>query len=364
MKPNRLQYSLLMRTAAAVNPLLAMDAKVNYAPLFKGVTTKNFRQRKPVIMDGIKKAVRGKTIAKDASLEHLAKALDMFEQAPETMDESVSGAQHRAMEAAAHGKSNLGIPKKVGEEFEHADKGKKFGDMLRDWAKDRGMSEDDLKALDKMHMDAARDEMPEAALDGEEEVNIEVEEAEDGDIEQSEEGEEAEDADIEQSEEEEEAEAQDARHARDRKSAKDRAAKDRAAKDKAAKDRAAKDKKGGAMDTKRPITQDEMNRAIALERKRGREAIEARAFVRPFVGEVPMALDSAEGVYRSAARQLGVEDADTIHASALKTLISLAGRRRGQAADQQFDTDTDMAMDSAETDSFDTMFGTGRISTM
>lgn len=37
---------------------------------------------------------------------------------------SVSQAQHRAMEAAAHGNSTLGIPKKVGEEFSHADKGK------------------------------------------------------------------------------------------------------------------------------------------------------------------------------------------------------------------------------------------------
>ncbi|MHB8272517.1 DUF2213 domain-containing protein [Bradyrhizobium sp.] len=38
------------------------------------------------------------------------------------MAPSVSPAEHRAMEAAAHGKSNLGIPKKVGEEFVRADK--------------------------------------------------------------------------------------------------------------------------------------------------------------------------------------------------------------------------------------------------
>ena len=34
---------------------------------------------------------------------------------------SVSGKQHRAMEAAAHGKSILGIPKKVGKDFAAAD---------------------------------------------------------------------------------------------------------------------------------------------------------------------------------------------------------------------------------------------------
>jgi len=34
--------------------------------------------------------------------------------------------QHNAMAAAAHGKSSLGIPKSVGEDFLQADKGKKF----------------------------------------------------------------------------------------------------------------------------------------------------------------------------------------------------------------------------------------------
>ena len=38
---------------------------------------------------------------------------------------SVSKAQHNAMEAAAHGNSTLGIPKKVGAEFVAADAAKK-----------------------------------------------------------------------------------------------------------------------------------------------------------------------------------------------------------------------------------------------
>lgn len=37
---------------------------------------------------------------------------------------STSKAQHNAMEAAAHGKSTLGIPKKVGKDFVAADKSK------------------------------------------------------------------------------------------------------------------------------------------------------------------------------------------------------------------------------------------------
>jgi len=44
---------------------------------------------------------------------------------------STSQAQHRAMEAAAHGKSTLGIPKSVGQEFVQADKAKKLAKALK-----------------------------------------------------------------------------------------------------------------------------------------------------------------------------------------------------------------------------------------
>lgn len=40
---------------------------------------------------------------------------------------SKTPAQHRAMEAAAHGRSTLGIPKKVGKEFVSADVSKARG---------------------------------------------------------------------------------------------------------------------------------------------------------------------------------------------------------------------------------------------
>ena len=39
---------------------------------------------------------------------------------------SLSGKMHRAMAAAAAGRSTLGIPQSVGAEFMHADKGKHF----------------------------------------------------------------------------------------------------------------------------------------------------------------------------------------------------------------------------------------------
>jgi hypothetical protein len=369
-KPTRLEYAVLKMTARAINPLLATDAKINYGPILKGLNSKNFKDRKPKIVDGIKKAIAGKTIAQDASIEHLAKMLDTFEHdqpAEKSWDESVSAPQHKAMEAAAEGKSNLDIPKSVGKEFSEADKGKKFGDMIRDWAMSKdwsnGMSEDDIDALDKMHCDAAMPEADKSAMDkddGEENTEIDVEEGEDSDIEE----EEAEDRDLEE-EEAEDADLEEAEAGKD----KDKAAKDKAAKDKAAKDKAAKDRKGSAMD-KRPITGDDMNKAIASavagERKAALAATEARAFVQPFVGHLPIALDSAEKILRAAAKTMRIEDADTVHHSALKTLISLAGKSAAIANDHQsVGIHPEMAMDGAEdfdSSSFDRMFpDAGRI---
>lgn len=44
---------------------------------------------------------------------------------------STSKAQHMAMEAAAHGKSTLGIPKSIGKDFVAADHAKKLGKALK-----------------------------------------------------------------------------------------------------------------------------------------------------------------------------------------------------------------------------------------
>jgi len=343
-KPTRLQYSLLMRTAAAINPLLATDAKVNYAPLFKGVTTKNFKERKPALLTGIKTAIAGKTIAKDASVEHLAHMLDQFEAAPaladKSMDESVSGPQHRAMEAAAQGQSTLGIPENVGEEFAEADKGKTFGDSLRAWAKDKGfeLADEDYAALDEMHKSCRDEKMPDAEDEDPDKKKEEEEGAADGD-----DGEAEDEAEGEKKDDDE----------------------DDGKKKPAAKDKQAKDKGKGAMD-KKVITQDEVNRAIAAERARSREAVEARAFVRPYVGDVSLALDSAEDIYRATAKALRIEDAETVHASALKSLIKVTGeaRKKAMASDSSsfFSAGPNLAQDAAASDTFTKMFpGASRI---
>jgi hypothetical protein len=383
MKPTRLEYAVLRRTATAINPLLATDAKIDYAPILRGLTTKNFKARKPQIVEGVRKAIAGKTIAKDASVEHLAHMLDQFEHAPAIADESVSGKQHRAMEAAAHGQSNLGIPENVGKEFEEKDKGKTFGDMLRDWAAAKdwssgmGMSDDDFSALDKLHMDSKEPAMP--ARDEREEGGEEVgklheegvedrkardrkardrrarDEVEFGSGEKDDEGKERGEDEWEEEKEEEEGEDQLENLGSAAKPAKDRA-------------RDGFDKKGGkdrkAKDS--ALTMDEVNRMIeqarVQERKRAQAKEAAREFVRPYVGKVSLALDTAEAVLRTAAKALNVENADKVHPDALKPLIKVYGERRSQQGENH--QSADLAMDSGEDDgvaNFNEMFGTDRI---
>lgn len=309
--PTRLEYLLVTRAAQGVNPLLAFDKKIELGPIFKGVTTANFKERKPAMLANLKAALKGNTIAKDASVEHLAHMLDQFEHVkePKSLDESVSGEQHRAMEAAAHGHSNLGIPQEVGKEFEQKDKGKSFGDMIRDWAMSKdwsaGMTDDDFGNLEKMHQDC-KDEMPENALD----------------------------------ETPEEKEKRD----REEKEAKDKKAKDEAeAGEKTAKDKHAMDERLKGM-----VTPDEMNKAIqaavATANATNQKAAEAREFVRPYVGELPLALDSAEKIERAAAKIIGVEEAETVHPSALRTLIKTVGRKAGA---QDGDFNNHLALDAA-----------------
>lgn len=65
-------------------------------------------------------------------------------------------------------------------------------------------------------------------------------------------------------------------------------------------------------------------RATARALSAAKELREAEKFVRPFVGELAVAYDSAEAVLRAAAKALKVPEADKVHASALRPMISMA----------------------------------------
>lgn len=64
-----------------------------------------------------------------------------------------------------------------------------------------------------------------------------------------------------------------------------------------------------------------INAAVSGERKNQRELRAAYDFVRPWVGNLAIACDSAEGVHRAAAEMLGIKGAKTIHRDALEPLI-------------------------------------------
>jgi len=72
--------------------------------------------------------------------------------------------------------------------------------------------------------------------------------------------------------------------------------------------------------------------------------------VRPWVGDLAMAHDSAEGVYRTALSALGVDTAG-VHPSAYKVIlerIPQPGKKQAQ--------DTALALDSASTSDFNARY--------
>ena len=332
-KPTRLAYAVLMNTATAVNPLLAMDAKVNYAPIVAGLTTKNFKARKPEIVKQLGAALKGKlAIDEGVTMGHVGKMLDAIEKEgmtkPETLDASVSPEQHNAMEAAAHGHSNLGIPKDVGSEFAKKDDGKTFDagglENLKGFMKEKGMSDDDIAAgCDMMFKKTVGDESPE------DKAKREAEEKK------------AADAKVAAGDETPEEKA-----ARERKEGEDKALKDAA--DKAARDNM--------------VTKDEMNKAITASvnaaRLTDRQTFAALEDVRPYVGELKgMTFDSAEKVYSHALKTLGVK-VDGVHPSAFKTILDLQPKPGAKPVHQAHDA----AIDATARDGFNTIFpDAGRI---
>ena len=106
------------------------------------------------------------------------------------------------------------------------------------------------------------------------------------------------------------------------------------------------------------VSKPAMDAALAASRKQIRkemhEATEARELVRPYVGNLPIALDSAEDVLRAAASAMGVASAKTANVSALRELITLKGS--ASVRDSRATTSPSVAMDAADADTFKSMF--------
>ena len=309
MKPTRFAHLALLLTAAHVKPILAQDAQIDLGPTFAGLTRKNYAERKPAILAEIKKL----PLAKDADPQGLARLLDALEDAGETGDESVSEEQQKAMEAAAKGESTLGIPEKVGQEFADKDKGKGFdAEPLKAFLKEKGMDDADIMS--------AMDLCPKGKDD------------EGGETEEERQKREAEEA------------AKKAAPAKDQ---------DPPKKDEEKKDMV--DKK--AMDEAIKTATEQTTKQVRAQERAIRIALDA---VRPYVGELSpaLALDSADDVYRHAAKLMNVPNADTIHASALPTLITMMPKAGAQPVERRAGG---LGMDAAGAEDYNTRFGTGRI---
>jgi hypothetical protein len=312
-KPTRLQYMLVRGIANAVNPQLAFDQSINYAPFVADVTTQNLKQRAPKIISDLKAALKGKTLlGQDADLAGVSKMIERVDhpegsEPEQSLDESVSGPQHRAMEAAAHGTSNLDIPKKVGEEFSQADKGKTFHDELPAFLKEKGISEDDIRHV--MDMLPKRPMMDEAPGGGEELRQV----------------------------------AERARAVGD--------------KDIEGLSAAEKLRQEGSATDKKTMTHDELSKAVkdAVEattkavRDTERGVRQAIVDVKPWVGDLSPSLsfDSAEQVHRHVAKMMGIPNAEKMHADALLPVIQARPKAGARPAEP-----SRLAQDAAATKGF------------
>ena len=278
-----------------------------------------FAEKKAEILKEIEKATKGK-LAKDANLSHVTELLDHLEHP--SSDESTSGPQHRAMEAAAHGTSTLDIPKGVGEEYSEADKGKTFHDQsehLGGFLRDCGMDEENIKKA----CDMAFGSKP--ATDA-------FKEGEGGSEKEHEEDEEEGEKEVEKLDKE----GKDAMP--ERKKVSSPGALDAALK--------------AAVETTAKRVKEEVRTS---ERKRQMALDEIRPYVGELSSDVAMGLDSASQVYRHALKMLGVQNLDEIHKSALPTILRLH-KKAGAREAQRIAEDAAAAADSSDGNSFYEMF--------
>lgn len=274
-----------------LKPKLAQDAVINFYPILGTLTSKNFKSMKPKIVEGIKKQTEGK-LAKDASIDGLIELLDGMEKV-ETGD-------------ALETEPNAGLPLPVKKEGE-GEPPPMEGEMGEGGEEDEGLDADvhaglraflEEKGLSPEDVEAA------CAMVGENTPG----DAELGTEHASEEGEDAETIG--------EKEGGEMAAAKDKKGAKDEPPPFKG-----------KPEVGGGM------SQDAVNKAIKLasdaavdnavkQVKKDLAAVrEAERFVRPWVGDLAMAHDSAEGVFKTALTALGVDIAE-VHPSAYKAILA------------------------------------------
>ena len=311
---------------AYLRPKLAQDAKVDFKPILANVTDANFAKSKGVIVDRVKKATAGK-LAQDADIGDLVQLLNGLEGSVEAKDGESDwappmeiGAGTEAASTYATGGASTGNsgPEPTDTSSEHVgetplkDQGFDAGiEELKAFLASKGMSEEDIAKVMELMVakpaEAAPPEVPaEAPATDNDLSELEAEE------EQAQEAEGEEQFDLEK-----------------------------------------KDKDD-------MVTKPAMDAAIAAAVKSATEAAnrvqreirDAERAVRPYVGDLAMAHDSAQSVYSAALKSLGVK-VDGVHPSAFPVILSMQPKAGEKAAKP---ARASVAMDSSSTKSFNEMF--------
>lgn len=291
-----------------ITPRLAQDSKIDIKPALAGVTAKNFKERRPFITAAIRTATHG-NLAKDADLEDLPDMLSQIENLASEASEAIDPA------GAAGGN-------------EEDPPGGQDDDLSNLVEMIKALSPEDRARLDEMITHTVDPNDPAVVTDpddagwdkraadararlGRDETEEERKKRED------EEGAKDAKARLGRDETPEEAkkrmEAMDARRAR---GARDTIPVNKAAMDAAIQAAVA------------PAVNAAVLAAVAQTTKQQIDIREAERVVRPFVGDTHMAFDSAEGVYRNALKLLDVQGHDTIHESALRTVLEMQPKPR------------------------------------
>lgn len=285
-----------------LKPRIALDAKPDYAKIFYDIPCSKFGTMKSTIAQRIVEQLKPK-LAKDANLDDVEKVLGMLEKHEVGGgDATVTEEQNNEMGAAA---GAIELPEKPPAEDEHGG--------LKEFLKGKGMGEDDINAaIGTLPKKTGLDEDPEEkkkreAAEAEKKANDEAE-AKKKDDEQK-------------------------------------------AKDAAMKDMVSKPAMDAAISTA-------VTAAVTQERANSRALHAALQKVRPIVGDLTMAFDTAADVFRHVLKARGVENVDKLHESALEPIIDMQPKAGARAVE----TNSVLGMDSATIESFEKRFpGAARI---
>lgn len=279
-----------------LQPKLALDAKPSgaIAKVFAGVTGTKFESQRKEMAKRIVANYKP-LLAQDITLDdtEIEKVLERLTPAEkEVGDAEVMEPEHNAMEAAA---GEIGEP--AGEEFIPGDNGM---ENMKGFLKSKGMGEDDINQACKFleSTQGAKDEFPPAKKDGDKDDD-----------------------------DKDEAKAKDA-------------------------------------EPMNAITKPAMDAAIKAASEATRKEViaaqrdirKAENEVRPYVGELSLAFDSADEVYRHALGILGVAEAKTIHSSALPTILAMQPRAGAKPVERN---DKSLGMDSSAMKGFAERFPEG-----